>query len=182
MDTVVTTGVRKESFAYEAFNQMVSTRGPHVIIAGDTREIILGSMHITILHPTASVADTQPRDVNDSSIVARVTVFDTSLLLTGDISSTIERALVKKYGSEALDADILKVAHHGSKSSSDKAFLEAASPDVAVISSGIDNRYHHPSPVITQRLSDYGINWHDTQTSGDLDFVITARGWKSLEK
>lgn len=90
-------------------------------------------------------------NTNDSSVVLKVTCGNTDLLLTGDISSTVERDLINKNAS--IDAEILKVAHHGSSSSSSQSFLRAVSPKVSVISVGAGNQYGHPTKDTLQRLA-----------------------------
>jgi len=87
---------------------------------------------------------------NDLSVVLSAALGTRTAILTGDIEARAERALLE--GERPLAADLLKVAHHGSPTSSDPAFIEACGPLVAVVSVGATNRHGHPSPEVLQRL------------------------------
>lgn len=97
-----------------------------------------------------------------------------SFLLTGDAEAVTERQLVAKYGA-ALDVDILKAGHHGSKTSSTEVLLEAASPHAVVISAGRDNQYGHPHPDVMARLKNYHL-WR-TDKQGSVRFVWNEGQW-----
>ena len=81
----------------------------------------------------------------------RVAYGEVSFLLTGDVERDVERFLVETQG-EALRSDVLKVAHHGSRSSTSATFLTAVGPESAVVSAGADNRYGHPHAEVMDRL------------------------------
>lgn len=93
---------------------------------------------------------TGAENANDASLVLKVQCGNRSLLLTGDISSTVEQSLVNS-GTD-LQTDILKVAHHGSAGSSSASFLAEAAPKYAAISVGAGNSYGHPTAQALQRL------------------------------
>ncbi len=105
---------------------------------------------------------------NDDSLVLRLTDSAESFLLAGDIETPSERAILAEQ--QAVGANFLKVAHHGSKTSTTDAFLNAAHPDFAAISDGRDNRFGHPSPEVTERLAAAGVEVYRT----DIDGAITA--------
>jgi competence protein ComEC len=90
---------------------------------------------------------------NDASLVLRLSWRDVSFLLGGDIEARGERGLVES-GIE-LESTVLKVAHHGSGTSSTREFLDAVQPAVAVISSGAGNRFGHPAQSVVERLDNY---------------------------
>lgn len=106
-------------------------------------------------------------NTNDSSIVLKVTCGGKSALLTGDISSSgMEQTLIDE-GAD-LDCDVLKVAHHGSSSSTSNAFLNKATPDIAVISVG-PNSYGHPDTSLMERLSNVaGLKTYRTDQAGTI--------------
>ena len=104
---------------------------------------------IEILHPSKELES----DINDNSIVMKLKCFRTSVLFTGDISENIENKLVEKC-SNTLKADILKVAHHGSKTSSSKDFIEVVKPKIALIGVGKNNKFGHPNGDIIDRLGE----------------------------
>ncbi|MBR4086948.1 MAG: MBL fold metallo-hydrolase, partial [Clostridia bacterium] len=105
-------------------------------------------------------------NANDASVVLKVSCGETSLLLTGDISQSVEADLVAS--EKDLDVDILKVGHHGSATSSSAAFLDATSPKVAVISVGAGNSYGHPTQAALNRLSAVCANIYRTDRAGTV--------------
>jgi len=111
-------------------------------------------------------AFTSKRDPNDFSIVAILSYKDFDALLTGDVSPLQERKIV---GSGMVrSVEYIKVPHHGSKNGLTKDFLDAASPDVAVISVGKNNSYGHPHEEILKMLNDKKIKILRTDEMGDV--------------
>jgi competence protein ComEC len=122
------------------------------------------------------LAPNSPRykDLNNYSIVLKVTYGKTSFLLTGDAERESEsEILAKGYN---LKADLLKVGHHGSNSSTSAAFLKAVAPKFAIISVGADNKYGHPSQTTIKRLQRAGIKIYRTDLNGTI--VATSDGQK----
>ncbi|MGB6483725.1 MAG: DNA internalization-related competence protein ComEC/Rec2 [Candidatus Acidiferrales bacterium] len=118
-----------------------------------------------------SVADTSAeatQSANNESVVLRIGDGPVHFLLTGDAESQVEDSLLEQH--EPLQSDFLKVPHHGSKTSSTEAFLDAVNPRVAAISVGEDNPYGHPSPAILQRYAGKNIRLFRT----DIDGAVTA--------
>lgn len=144
--------------------------------ATDTRQIFRGSSlrfpgggELVIEYPPApSGAPTAAanQDTNQESIVARFTFEETQMLLTGDLGR--EEAVLPA----TAPADILKVAHHGSRSSTSDAFLDLVQPKEAVFSVG-KNSYGHPSAEVLTRLSDRGIVLWRTDRDGDVRYRCT---------
>jgi competence protein ComEC len=120
----------------------------------------------TWLHPDGDSAHTG----NDASVVLRLTAYGTTVLFTGDIERAGEEQLLSR--SLPSPVDVLKVAHHGSSTSSSPALLAAAKPRSAVISAGRNNRYGHPSPVVVKRLMDTGADVYRTDLQGAVTLVI----------
>lgn len=119
--------------------------------------------------------------VNNSSVVFHVTLGEHSLLLTGDIEKDAEK-LLSEEESPRLRAEILKVAHHGSRSSSTGPFLEAVSPRMAVISSGRNNRFGHPHDDVVGRLRETTPVIRGTHRSGSIRIDFEAgRAFLSTE-
>ena len=110
-------------------------------------------------------------NANDSCPIVKIEFDNSKFLFTGDISEDVEDDFVAKYGSD-LDCDILKVAHHGSASSSSSLFLEVVSPEFAVISCGINNTYNHPSNEALNRLDAIGASVYRTDVLGDIMFAV----------
>ena len=108
-------------------------------------------------------------DDNDSSIVVKVTYVNNKFLFTGDASTLSEKEMLA-YGVDP-DADVIKIAHHGSDSSSSLEFLEAVSPKYALISVGKDNGYDFPSAAVNKRLSDLKVRVFRTDQDGTVVFL-----------
>ncbi len=120
-------------------------------------------------------------DMNNASIVLRLTYGEISVLLTGD-AETEEEAWVMAQGSP-LDAQILKVSHHGSNTASSVAFLERVRPEVALISCSADNQYGHPHQEILDRLSDYGADVYRTDQDGTIEVITDGTTyWVQTER
>ena len=121
-------------------------------------------------------------DPNDASTVARIRVGDFTMLVTGDAEAPEEHWLLD-HQRELLDVDLLKVAHHGSSTSSTEAFLDAVSPRVALVSVGAGNVYRHPSPSVMESLTKRGVLTLRTDLLGSIvvrtdgeSFEVEARG------
>jgi competence protein ComEC len=150
--------------------------------AGDT--IQDGQAIIEVLHPPAPDWE-RPRVRNDDSIVLRIRQGDVEMLLTGDIGADVEALL--PIGSESgAPLRVLKVAHHGSRTSSSAAFLDRYRPALAVISVGRQNGFGHPGPDVLQRLRDRGAIIERTDEDGAVTIetdghAIRARTWSGRQ-
>lgn len=109
--------------------------------------------------------------LNNNSVVAKLQYRNMSILFTGDIEEKAETRIVSMYGSE-LKSDILKVAHHGSKSSSTQAFVNAVSPKVALIGVGANNTFGHPNDEVIQRLQNIGCRVYRTDIMGEISITV----------
>ena len=94
-----------------------------------------------------------------------------SILFTGDIEEIAERRILNLY-SDKLKADILKVAHHGSKTSSSQEFLELIKPKIALIGVGKNNNFGHPNQDVLERLTDLGAKVYRTDKCGEITITI----------
>lgn len=120
-------------------------------------------VQFSVLHPAADYVDTKD---NNHSCVLKVENALNSLLLTADIERQVETRLLAL--SDKLHADVLLVPHHGSKSSSSAAFVDAVAPQVAIVTAGYLNRFHHPHPSVVRRYASRQIKLLDTLGSGEL--------------
>ena len=102
----------------------------------------------------------------------KVNAGETAFLFTGDAEETAEKDILQ--AGYDLQADVLKVGHHGSSTSSSQAFLQAVKPKYAVISVGVGNSYHHPEEEALQRLQSIGAEIYRTDLQGDI--VCTTDG------
>lgn len=135
-----------------------------------------------VLSPTTSFKilfpdrDTSGWETNTASVVGRLDVHGRSMLLNGDSPISIEQYLIKTAPKD-IDVDILKLGHHGSKTSSSSEFLKATSPALALISAGVNNRYGHPAPEVTARLKELGIQTLSTQDKGTVTLRTDGTKW-----
>lgn len=132
------------------------------VTAGDS--FSLGEVTFSVLGPLTD------DDINNLSMILRVDYRERSFLFTGDAEAEEEEQIVAAHGA-LLDVDFLKVAHHGSASSSTEAFLAAVTPQVAVISASEDNSFGHPSLQTLERLELLGCMIFRTDRSGTLVFL-----------
>ena len=132
---------------------------------GDIYE--LGTARLQILGP---IEETDEK--NDMSVITRLTFGDRAFLFTGDAESGVEKQLVNS--GYPLSADVLKLGHHGSKTSSSSLFLKAVSPQCVIATCGAENDYGHPHREVLQRLESMGITLYRADVSGNI--VITSDG------
>lgn len=112
---------------------------------------------------------------NNSSIVIFAKIAGITWLFTGDLEKEGELALMNKYP-DLREINVLKVGHHGSKTSSTSVFIEQLRPKIAVISVGINNRYHHPSMDVLTILEDYKVKVFRTDENGGISFYFSEKG------
>lgn len=162
---------------YLRFLELIKQYQVPVTLAQAGQVIALsGEVNVEVLWPNISYAGIKVVDLNATSIVNRVVYGNTAVLFTGDTPSENEAALVAS-GAQ-LSAQILKVAHQGSHTSSTEAFLRAVSPEVAVISVGANNRYGHPHRQIVARLQTLVATVLRTDRDGDITFRSHGRRWQ----
>jgi competence protein ComEC len=160
-------GREVDSPAYRALLAEANARGVLVTHRKNGEVIVTDGVREDVLWPETSGQIDAPK--NDDSLVLRLVYKQTAMLLPGDIERKVENSLESKR--EALDADFLKVAHHGSKTSSTPDLLDLVHPRFAAISVGENNPFGHPNPEVLERLTSRGIRVFRT----DQDGAITAR-------
>lgn len=167
VDGIVTTENISGTGAYAAFEEAIKNEHAYRILARTGERIILDEgVVLEVLFPDRN---SRGWESNMSSIVARLSYGDNSFLLTGDSPQAIEKYLVSKKGG-ALHSTVLKLGHHGSRTSSSPAFLAAVSPEYAVVSAGKDNKYGHPHKEVTKLLSSLKIPTINTADQGTIIF------------
>ncbi|MBI4117927.1 MAG: MBL fold metallo-hydrolase [Parcubacteria group bacterium] len=160
-------GVEHDTGAYAGLLESVDVENAEHIFARRGMRIVLDDeVFLDILFPDR---DPKSMETNDASVIAKLIYGETSFLLTGDTTKKIER-YVASLDAKALDIDVLKAAHHGSKTSSDPILLGFASPAYAVISSGEGNSYGHPHKEVTDRLQQFGAEIVETAKVGTIIF------------
>lgn len=153
---------------YKAFLNAVKASGAQVISAKVGSVYYLADAKFEILGPVSDDCD----GLNSMSAVTKITYGETSFLVTGDAEKDEETEIVEN-GAE-LDCDVLKVGHHGSKTSSCEAFLNEVTPKICIISCGKDNDYGHPHNVTVERLKKYTDEIYRTDICGNI--VVSSNG------
>lgn len=164
---IVETAAGKETATAKAFDDAAGSEAARRIIAQAGQIIALGaSTTVRILSP---YGDTTDWETNTASVVVQVVYGDIEFMLTGDAPSSIEEYLAGAYGT-GLQSEVLKLGHHGSKTSSSEVFLGAVHPEYAVVSAGKDNRYGHPTAEALARASSAGARIVSTIDNGTIVF------------
>jgi competence protein ComEC len=132
-------------------------------LAGE--QLALGQARLRILHPPPADWERQ-RVRNDDSVVIEVVVGDVAILLTGDVGADVERSFIPRLTPARIR--VLKVAHHGSRTSSSPDLVQAWRPHIAVISCGRGNSFGHPAPEVLQRLDAVGATVYRTDRDGQI--------------
>ncbi len=165
--TILMTTNEGESGASVAFAAAAPNEDSQIILADAGQVFKLGaSTTVQVFSPTG---DESKLESNTASIVLRVVYGNTSFMLTGDAPQEIEDFLVRTYGSQ-LDSDVLKLGHHGSKTSTSDLWLDTVKPQYAVVSAGLNNRYGHPHQDVMQRVFKRNIQTSHTGTDGTVTF------------
>jgi len=131
----------------------------------DGEEFRFGDARVFVLHPPRPDWERQ-RVRNDDSVVVEIVYRDVALLLTGDIGADVERAIVPRLVPAKIR--VLKVAHHGSRTSTSRELLEAWRPQIALISCGRGNPFGHPAPDVIARLDAIGARIYRTDRDGEV--------------
>jgi len=148
---VLDSGYEHDNPMYKRWLELVSEKEIPVYLARAGMRVATGDgVRLTVLHPGPELMRYTEADSNNNSVVVHLVMGQVSFLLTGDIEESAEGKLVTS--GQELTSTVLKVAHHGSNTSSSSGFLRAVNPKLAVISVGADNRFGHPSPQVLERL------------------------------
>lgn len=131
---------------------------------------------LLVFSPASAVA----MESNASSVVMQLRYGNTNVFLTGDATLAIEDYLVARFG-EYLQSDILKLGHHGSRTSTSEGFLDTVRPQYAVVSAGRGNSYGHPHDEVVERIVERNIELLNTAESGRVGFVSDGVGWQLLD-
>ena len=102
--------------------------------------------------------------------------------VSGDIEEIAEKEIIKTYKKEELNATVLKVAHHGSKTSSTEEFIKKVNPKVALIGVGKNNKFGHPNEQIIERLNKFGVKIYRTDNDGEICISVGRKGRIKINK
>jgi competence protein ComEC len=176
VETVVMTENISDTSAYELLQEKIATEGAEIILArrGQKFELGSGERGMTTLRILFPDRDPTNLESNTSSIVAELRYGESEFIFSGDSPQSIEEYLVS-IDARTLQTDVLKVGHHGSKTSTAEIFVEAVSPALAIISAGKDNSYGHPHAEVTDRLTSYSIPYKNTADLGSIVLVSDGK-------
>lgn len=152
--------------------QQVKVKAGDVLDFGNgvSFEIVSPSQSL-IDEDTAAIKAKKKVDVNNESVVGRLTFGNFAMLFTGDAEGPVEKDMVASYGKK-LKCQVLKAGHHGSKTSSTAEFLKLVQPESVVMSLGVNNQYGHPHEALLKRLQKQGVkNIYRTDANGTITIV-----------
>lgn len=173
VDTVLDPGAPYNTKSYKIFKELIKQNCIKYQIARAGQVISFGKeLKAYVLHPTLPFSD----NINNVSIVFNLKYKNFSMLFTGDNEEEGEERILENFPGSSLVADILKVGHHGSRTSSSDHFLEAVSPSVAVISCGRRNKFKHPHKSTLTKFKSKRVKVYRTDLQGAI--VIRSDGEK----
>lgn len=171
VDMYVTVPQQQTDMLYMRVQNMVSDCGCTVVYPTGGQTIEWSeTCTVTVLNPIADCPD--PEELNDASIVLRVQYGDTAILLCGDAEELAEKRMLDTYPRSMLQANVLKLGHHGSSSSTGYSFFLAVDPDFAVVSCGAGNDYGHPHLETLSLLYDTRTALYRTDCDGTITFLL----------
>lgn len=157
---------------YKEFLKIVKNKNIKIeeVEAGD-KLVIDKEVYFNILWPDNKNM-IEENVLNNNSLVCKLIYKNFSILFTGDIEEIAENEIVNMYSKIELKSTVLKVAHHGSKTSSTKKFLEFVQPKIALIGVGKNNTFGHPNEEVIIRLNNLDTNIFRTDENGEIDIVV----------
>ncbi len=167
---VIMTDAQTTTSTYKKVLQKIDEKDCGVIFAEAGKEHSLGEAKFTLLGPVSDYSD----DLNNTSIVLRLTFGKTSFVFTGDAEKKAEQDMLAKFPASYFRADVLKLGHHGSSTSTSDEWFSAVSPEYAVISCGKNNDYGHPHRETLSLLKKNGKTYFRTDTDGSI--VMSSDG------
>lgn len=185
IDYILWTGIVKDTSEFQEWERLIEEEkekeGAQIKIARVGQRISCLTWNvkqwaIEILYPFENLEGKVFKDSNNTSIIAKLIFKENSFLFSGDAYKSVEREILDKGAN--INSDVLKVGHHGSKTSSSEEFIARVSPKIAVILAGKENPYGHPHREVLETLTKYGIKILTTAKNGDIKIIsdgITLR-------
>ena len=168
----------KDSYLYQEFLNICKNRKIKIIYVENGDNIKIGKIELRILHPQNELITNNP--LNNNSIVVKLIYNKFTMLFTGDIEKEAEEQIIRN--KIDVKANILKVGHHGSKTSTTQEFLQKVSPKIALIGVGENNKFGHPNEEILKRLKNSNINVYRTDIMGEISLIIDRRGEVKIKR
>jgi len=179
--TFIDNGVTSTSEIYKILENKINKEKSQRIIIKNKKRIILDknkNIYLDIIFPNKDMSNLE--ETNDGSIVIRLIYGDVSFLLMGDATKYTENLISWSENDENLKSDVLKLGHHGSKTSTNEFWLEKVEPYIAIISAGKNNRYGHPDQEVIDLLDKLGIKYFETYKEGNI--IFRTDGYVLIQK
>lgn len=161
----------KENLKYKNIIDLSESKNVKINYLKSGDKLVLGDVDIELYNPIYSDLE-EKNDINEQSLCFIMKYKDLKTMITGDIGkSTEEKILRNIINKKELDCDILKVAHHGSRSSSLDDFIKYTSPEISIISCGRNNQYNHPHKETIRTLEKYNTKIYMTPKNGEIDII-----------
>lgn len=177
---ILSTGVVHTSPSYLSFLSTIKESGTELVLARAEQSIVLDKeTKLIIIYPFDVLAGEEVGNLNNASIVAKLEYKNTSVLFTGDIELEVEEEILNSQ--KDIKADILKVPHHGSNTSSHEEFVKNIEPQFAIASMGANNKFGHPSRRVEKRYEDNGVVFLRTDQAGDIKFLSDGENWTLIK-
>ena len=166
----------EDSENYQRFLNIVKEKNINVLVVKIGDKIVLDkNLYFDILWPKDK--QIEENKLNNNAIVMKLNYNNFSMLFTGDIEKKAEEEILETYkNSKILESDILKVAHHGSKTSTTDEFLSRVKPKIALIGVGKDNMFGHPSNTTIEKLEKMDIKIYRTDLNGEICIFVNNYG------
>jgi competence protein ComEC len=177
VENILWTGIIRDTAEFKEWLNLIKDEKAQIKIAKVGQKIIAGGTVIEILYPFENLEGEILKDSNNTSIISKLVFGKNSFLFTGDTYKDVERKLLLNQVKQQLDSDVLKVAHHGSKTSTSEEFIKSVSPEIAVISVGKGNKYGHPNQEVLELLEKYGIKILRTDEDGDIKIISDGENY-----
>ena len=177
VENILWTGVIRDTAEFKEWQRLIEEEAK-IIIAKVGQKIKIHRSDLcnfSVLYPLENLEGKTVKNTNNTSIITKLVFRDNSFLFTGDAYKAVEREILKK--GINVDSDVLKVGHHGSKTSSADDFIGKVLPSYAIISCGKDNSYGHPHPETLETLEKYGITVLRTDQEGDIKIVSDGKNY-----
>lgn len=177
---IIDAGSVARSFLQREYLHLIdSLKLPHMIVRAGTMLEGFDNLRLFVVHPPeqfVTADSTHYVNLNNQSVVIRMVYGQTSLLLAGDAEMEAEDEIRTRYGN-FIHSDVLKAGHHGSITSSSPEFLEMVHPTIAVISVGVRNKFHHPSPLVLERFVESNCRYFRTDEFGAIILESDGSKW-----
>jgi len=175
INNIIISKQSERSIEFEEFIRLAYKYKVNIIIVSAGNRIAVDKeTNINILWPNETSINTT--DLNSNSIVATINYKEFKILCTGDVPKDVEKIIIDTYSEEVLKADILKVAHHGSNTSTSFQFLEKVQPKVSLIGVGKGNKFGHPTEEVLQNLEKIGSKIYRTDECGEISILVDKKG------